>query len=80
MITEVKIRLVTLENNTRALTIQGTTIKTPSASPQRIPVQNGNGEVVQDLSIPKGKAHVSMKENRKPSVIRSFSPGKQWAA
>lgn len=80
MITEVKSRLVTLEDNIRALTIQGTSIKTPSVSPQLIPVQNGNGQVVHDLEIPKGRAHVSMKENRKPSSIRSFSPGKQWAA
>ncbi|EME48208.1 hypothetical protein DOTSEDRAFT_167884 [Dothistroma septosporum NZE10] len=80
MIADVKSRLVNIEDNIRALTIQGTTVKTPSVSPQLILVQNGNGEVVQDLSIPKGEAHVSMKENRKPPVIRSLSPGKQWAA
>lgn len=79
MVTEVKSRMDTLEGNIRALTAQGNIIKTPTVSPQLIPVQNGNGEVV-DLSIPKGKAHVSLKQNRKPSSIRSFSPGKQWAA
>lgn len=76
-------RIDKLEDLVRQLTIQMLTTTSSQSNgsspavPQRIPIQTTNGVMV-DLSVPKGSGITTRKENRSP--IRSFTPGKQWAA
>ncbi|CAK3860227.1 Hypothetical predicted protein [Lecanosticta acicola] len=79
MVDDIKTRLSKLEDNVRMLTLQNTAIRSPTPT-QSIDLQTPNTNGLA-LGVPKGKPAVSLnKENRHVAAIRSFTPGKQWAA
>lgn len=83
MLKDVKIRLDKLEGSTRSLTLQMSDTASVRSSPvltQRIPAKNTNGDLI-DLTIPKGQGlNASIHAATPPERIRSFQPGKPWAA